>query len=81
MRMACTLTRLPAGWSAVHESKDVGRVEVKALTREEAIEKIEGEIRYRLELCPCTGETYRHIEIEVNEVVGGGMRWRGEGER
>jgi hypothetical protein len=32
-----------------------------------AIEKIEGEIRYRLELCPCTGETYRHIEIDVVE--------------
>ena len=71
MRLLCSLTRLPAGWSALHESKEVGRVEVKALTRDEAIEKIEGEIRYRLELCPCTGETYRHIEIDVVERPGG----------
>jgi hypothetical protein len=65
MRLSCTLTRLPAGWSAQHDSRDVGQVEVKAPTRDEAIEKIKGEIRYRLELCPCTGETYRHIEIDV----------------
>jgi hypothetical protein len=24
-----------------------------------------GELRYRLELCPCTGETYQHLEIEL----------------
>jgi hypothetical protein len=67
MRVTCTLTRLPAGWLASHDSRDVGRVEVKALTRDEAIEKIKGEIRYRLELCPCTGETYQHIDVEVIE--------------
>jgi hypothetical protein len=67
VRLTCILTRLPAGWLATHESRDVGRVEVKALTRDEAIAKIEGEIRYRLELCPCTGETYRHIQIDAVE--------------
>jgi hypothetical protein len=67
MHLTCTIKHLPAGWLAQHDSKDVGHVEVGALTRQEAIEKIEGEIRYRLELCPCTGETYRHIEIEVVE--------------
>lgn len=70
MRMTCTIKRLPAGWLAQHDSRDAGHVEVKALTRAEAIEKIEGEIRYRLEHCPCTGETYRHIEIDVVEPDG-----------
>jgi len=65
LRLTCTIKRLPAGWLAQHDSRDVGHVEVRALTRQEAIEKIEGEIRYRLELCPCTGETYRHIEIQA----------------
>ena len=65
MAYRCTIARLPAGWIARHDSRDVGAVEVRALTREEAIEKIRGEIRYRLELCPCTGETYQHIDIEV----------------
>ena len=68
MRITCTLVRRGAnGWTATHESRDVGRVEVHAATRQEALEKIEGEIRYRLELCPCTGETYRHIRIEAVE--------------
>lgn len=72
MRLTATLTRLPTGWLALHESREAGRVEVTALTRDEAIAKIEGEIRYRLELCPCTGETYRHIEIEVIEPSNSG---------
>jgi hypothetical protein len=70
MRLTCTLTRLAGGWSAKHDSRDVGHVEVKAPTRDEAIEKIKGEIRYRLELCPCTGETYQHIEIDTVESPG-----------
>ena len=70
MRLKCTLTRLADGrWLARHESREVGPVEVRAVTRDEAIEKIKGEIRYRLELCPCTGETYRHIQIEAVEAA------------
>jgi hypothetical protein len=71
MRITCMLTRLPGRWLAQHDSKDVGHVEVRAPTRDEAIEKIKGEIRYRLELCPCTGETYQHIEVEVVEGAKG----------
>ena len=72
MRVTCTLTRLPGGnWSARHDSRDVGQVEVHAATREEAIEKMKGEIRYRLELCPCTGETYQHLEVEIVETPRG----------
>ena len=67
MRLICTLSRQAGTWIARHESRDVGLVEVRAATREEAIEKITGEIRYRLELCPCTGETYQHIQVEVRE--------------
>jgi hypothetical protein len=68
MRLTCTLTRLADNrWLARHDSRDVGAVEVRGATREEAIEKITGEIRYRLELCPCSGETYRHIAIDVVE--------------
>ena len=74
MRMICSIKRLTGGWLATHDSRDAGHVEVKGLTRAEAIEKIEGEIRYRLELCPCTGETYRHIEIEAIDEPGHGGR-------
>ena len=67
MSLTCTITRLPAGWLAIHDSREVGHLEVRALTRKEVLEKIEGEIRYRLELCPCTGETYQHIDIHAVE--------------
>jgi hypothetical protein len=68
MRFPCTIERLAGGdWAAAHDSRDVGAVQVRAATRDEAIEKIKGEIRYRLELCPCTGETYQHITVEIVE--------------
>ena len=68
MRFQSTVERLAnGGWAARHESRDVGAVKVAAATREEAIEKLKGEIRYRLELCPCTGETWQHIDVEIVE--------------
>jgi predicted RNase H-like HicB family nuclease len=68
MRFACTITRLPDGrWLARHAGPEVGEVESRGATRAEAIDKLEGEIRYRLELCPCTGETYQHIAVDVVE--------------
>ena len=68
MRFPCSIKRLASGvWTATHESRDVGAVQVRAATRDEAIEKLQGEIRYHLELCPCTGETYQHIEVEIVE--------------
>ncbi len=68
MRFRCTISRLGDGrWSARHQSPAVGTIETAGVTREEAIEKIRGEIRYRLELCPCTGESYQHIDIELAE--------------
>jgi hypothetical protein len=68
MRFSCRTVQLGDGtWSVHHQGKDAGDVEVRAATREEAIEKIRNEIRYRLELCPCTGETYQHITIEIVE--------------
>ncbi len=68
MRFECTISRLGnERWSAHHASRTVGTIETEAASREEAIEKLRGEIRYRLELCPCTGETYQHIDIELVE--------------
>ena len=68
MRFPSTLSPLHNGqWLAVHDGPDVGKVEARAATRAEVIEKLKGEIRYRLELCPCTGETYQHIHVEVFE--------------
>lgn len=71
MKFPCTITRLREGaWSARHVGTEVGAVEATASSREEALEKLRGELRYRLELCPCSGESYRHLEIEVIEHPG-----------
>jgi hypothetical protein len=47
----------------------LGVLETSGETREAAIETMRGELRYRLELCPCSGESYQHIEIDVQEAV------------
>ena len=74
MTFPCTILHRGDGqWSLRHESTDIGQIEVTAPTREQAAEKMRGEIRYRLELCPCTGETYRHITIEIAELSGSGQ--------
>lgn len=52
-------------WLAQHNGSQVGSVQVRAATRQEALEKIKNEIRYRLEICPCTGETYQYIDIQI----------------
>ncbi len=68
MRFPCTIRPLSGGrWAIDCQSADVGHVSTTGTTRAEAIEKMRGELRYRLELCPCTGESYRHIEVEVVE--------------
>lgn len=66
MRLTCTLLQRPDGrWDARHESSLAGEVRVTADTRQQALDKLRGEVRYRLELCPCTGESYRHLELQV----------------
>ena len=41
------------------------RFRVTAATRDETLRKLEAEIRYWLEMCPCRGEAYREVEIEA----------------
>ena len=66
MRFHCALTRRDDGRWLIRHSGDVGVVETIADTREAALEKMRGELRYRLELCPCSGESFQHIEIELD---------------
>jgi hypothetical protein len=42
-------------------------VQVAARTRDEALDKMRGELRYRLEICPCTGELYQDVDIELSD--------------
>ena len=71
MNFPCTVSRLTGGeWSVRHVGRDIGTVEVTAPSRETALEKMRGELRYRLEICPCTGELYQEVDIEITELTG-----------
>lgn len=68
MTFRCTITRENNNqWRVRHAGATVGSVEVTAPSREQAIEKMRNELRYRLELCPCTGEQFKDLEIELVE--------------
>lgn len=59
-----------------HQSAELRDVSATAGTRTEAIDKMRGELRYRLELCPCTGESYQHIDIQIVEEPSAGHATR-----
>lgn len=65
MKYRCHVTHAQDRWQARHESPDLGKISVTAASRNEAVEKLRGELRYRLELCPCTGESYQHLQVEI----------------
>jgi len=72
MKFRCTFSQLGSGeWSVRHVGPDVGTIEVTAGSQEEALEKMRGELRYRLEICPCTGELYQDVQIEITGQAGG----------
>ena len=72
MRFACQVSREGDDWKLEHASEGVGPIQVSAPTREEARRQMEGEIRYWLEMCPCSGESMARLEIEIVEQPGGG---------
>ena len=65
MKFVSKLYESNGRWIAEHAGPDVGPMRVTAASREEALQKLEAEIRYWLEMCPCSGQTYRDIEIEI----------------
>jgi hypothetical protein len=50
-----------------YDGGEVGPFEVSAGTRAEALDKARRELQYRLELCPCSGEQFQGVEIDVIE--------------
>ena len=68
MTFRCKLSQTNGGqWSVRYLGPDTGPFEVTAVSREQALQKMRSELRYRLELCPCTGEQYKDLDIELVE--------------
>ena len=67
MKFVCQISENHGLWTIEHASPDVGPIRVTGATREEAVRKMEGEIHYWLEMCPCSGQAYRDLKIELVE--------------
>ena len=68
MKALCTLTPLPNNvWRIRHSSSALGEVEITGSSRDEALTRMQKELQYRMELCPCTGESVGTIELQVDE--------------
>jgi hypothetical protein len=68
MKFPCTVRHLVNGrWLARSTGSRLGTVEVRAASRDEALEKLRGELRYRAELCPCSGVPDDYVELEVEQ--------------
>ena len=65
MKFICQVQETGGTWTAEHAGPDIGPVRVTAPSRDEALRKLEAEIRYWLEMCPCSGQTYQNIDIEL----------------
>lgn len=66
MQFPCEIEQQSTGlWQLRHSSRDLGDVRVTAFSRDDVLEKMRRELRYRLEICPCTGELYDDVQIEL----------------
>jgi hypothetical protein len=68
MKFHCTIERENDQWVVRYSDDAIGPLQTHAATRETAVEKMRGELRYAMELCPCTGESYQHLIIELTEL-------------
>ncbi len=75
MRFVCTVKQLPEGrWRAEAFHSSVGSIGVTADDRQQVLDKLRAEIRYRLEWCPCSGVGDDYVELQV---VGAGSQEEG----
>jgi hypothetical protein len=75
MKFPCTVKQLIGGeWLARSTGTIVGLVERTGTSRENAIERLRAEIRYRIEWCPCSGVVEEFVELEVKDEPA--TKWR-----
>ena len=67
MKAPCTLRIQNGIWSAHHSSSALGTAEVSARSREEALNKMQNELQYRIELCPCSGVSGDTVVLDVQD--------------
>ena len=76
MRFPVTLKRLIDGkYQARTVGTVAGEVTIVDDTSERALERLKNEIRYRIELCPCSTVADDFVEVDVREEAA--SNWRG----
>jgi hypothetical protein len=65
MTFTCQIREQRGVWTVERGSLDVDPSRITGATRDEAPQKMEGEIRYWLEICPCGGQALRNLDIEL----------------
>jgi hypothetical protein len=69
VKFDCTLQRSASDrWTARHRGA-LGDVAAVAATQAEALERLRAELRYRCELCPCTGVPDDYVELVVTDTA------------
>lgn len=53
-------------WHAHHSSDELGVADVTAASREAALAKMQNELQYRIEWCPCSGVSGDTVELDVS---------------
>lgn len=68
VRFPCTVKQLMDGaWQARCMASSVGTVVVEAPNREEVLDRMRDEIRFRVEFCPCSAVADDYVQLEVTE--------------
>lgn len=68
MQAYCTLQRLENGhWQISHSSSTLGDVDLTDASREQVLFRMQQELQYRLELCPCSGVSAGKVELKLSE--------------
>ena len=71
MTLSCRVRRMANGrWRARHAGSSLGTVEVSGSSRDEALTKLQGELQYRIELCPCSAASGDTVVLQVEEAAG-----------
>jgi hypothetical protein len=75
VKFPVTVKRLIDGqWLAKSAGTIAGLVERTGATRDEALQRLKAEIRYRIEWCPCSGVVEEFVELDVRDE--GPSPWR-----
>jgi hypothetical protein len=69
VKFPCTVKQLmDSRWQARCLGSVIGTVVAEAATRQEVLDLMRDEIRFRVEFCPCSAVSDDYVQLEVTEI-------------